>query len=85
MSDGMDRTTIAGRVRCFHKCDPRDCVYCEAAHFLESESCEGELLRNALREIRDHHEDEHFEAWARAFAKDVLNLVSEELAPKEPK
>ncbi len=53
-----------------------------AAELIRSQSSEGELLRNALREIRDHHEDEHFEAWARAFAKDVLNLVSEGLATK---
>jgi len=35
MSDGMDRDSIANRVRCIQKHDPRDCVYCEAAHFLE--------------------------------------------------
>ena len=51
MSDGMDRATIAGRVRCFHKHDPRDCVYCEASHFLESESSEVSRLEMALRHI----------------------------------
>jgi len=49
MSDGMDRDSIAGRIRCIKRCDPRDCVFCEAAHFLESESSEGAVKDRALR------------------------------------
>jgi len=39
MSDGIDRTSIANRISCHpQRHDPRDCVYCEAASFLDKDS-----------------------------------------------
>ncbi|KKK88704.1 hypothetical protein LCGC14_2740430 [marine sediment metagenome] len=77
-------SNLLQRLRCGECGEPEPdvtrCLRCVAADALESQSCEGRDLRGYLREIRDHHADEHFEAWARAFAKDALNLVSEEPA-----
>jgi hypothetical protein len=52
MSDGLDRRTISKRVKCLAKHDPRDCVFCEAAHFLAGGEPFMEM-RDAMQEFVD--------------------------------